>query len=190
MNRLNKIDLPTDQKEASALIKEYLFGSVSLFMSEDVTVVRPEFGASCSTYAVIDAMYKPDISIFLDAYDTEWECLWKGESQEHFELFAPYIVKVTPDTQFSEWLLESGWGKEWGIYLRSYLPLSKLTHHLRKFNQIYNEIDERWVMFRYYAPVTVKTFIPFMSASDFAEFTDGITQIISEDPEQRRLLVI
>ncbi|MCL1030285.1 DUF4123 domain-containing protein [Serratia sp. arafor3] len=161
-----------------------------MFLSRDTEVIGANSQADCHTYAVIDAMQRSDISVLLNAYDTEWSCLWKGDSEQQFAFYAPYIVKLEENSPFADWLLSNSWGKGWGIYLRSYGSLEVVTHHLRKFNQIYDEVNGQWLMFRYYAPVSIKTLLPFLPAKEFIEFTDGLTQILSEDPEDNTLLVI
>lgn len=190
INRINSVQLPEDRTEALNVILDSLFGEVLLFEQEGVSVIRPDVMATCHTYAVIDAMKKSDISVLLDAYETEWECLWKGDSEEHFAFFAPYIVKLDMNSPFTDWLLTSGWGNDWGIFIRSYLPLNTVTHRLRRFNQIYDEVDGHWVMFRYYSPSVVKNYIPYLPVKDFIEFTDGMTQIIAEDPLNNRVLFV
>ncbi|WP_127960437.1 DUF4123 domain-containing protein [Serratia microhaemolytica] len=190
VNRLHERVLPQDPQEAQAQLNAYLFGPVVRFVDEDIHVIQAEQGAVCHTYAVIDAIHKSDISVLLDAYDTEWQCLWKGDAQAQFAFYAPYIVKLQVDTPFTEWLLEQGWGKNWGIFIRSYHSLTALTRHLRKFNQLYSEVDDHWVIFRYYAPEVVKNYLPFLPARDFAEFTDGLTQIIAENRQNNSVLFL
>lgn len=190
MNRLNRIPLSDDATERLDAVKALLFGPVEMFLSRDTEVIGANSQADCHTYAVIDAMQRSDISVLLNAYDTEWSCLWKGESEQQFAFYAPYIVKLEENSPFADWLLSNSWGKGWGIYLRSYGSLEVVTHHLRKFNQIYDEVNGQWLMFRYYAPVSIKTLLPFLPAKEFIEFTDGLTQILSEDPEDNTLLVI
>ncbi|WP_235163329.1 DUF4123 domain-containing protein [Serratia fonticola] len=190
INRLHERALPDESGEAQAIIREYLFGNPTQFINNDIRVIQSDASAVCHTYAVIDAMVKSDISVLLEAYDTQWECLWKGESQEHFAFYAPYVVKIESGTPFATWLIDQGWGKDWGIFIRSYLPLEKVVRHLRKFNQLYSEVDKRWVMFRYYSPDVVKTYIPFLPARDFAEFTQGLTQIIAENTQNNSVVFL
>ncbi|WP_199063411.1 DUF4123 domain-containing protein [Serratia sp. ASV30] len=188
--RLRRIALPDDANEAQAIIKETLFGAVAPFSTQGREVISASSSAPCHTYAVIDALQRSDIAVLLEAYETEWSCLWKGDSAERFAFHAPYLVLLEPESDFTQWLLTEGWGKNWGIFLRSYLPLPVVSHHLRKFNQVYDEVQARWLMFRYYAPNTVKTLLPFLPAQTFIEFTDGLTRVIAEDLDGRQIVII
>lgn len=189
MSRLKIIDVPEDTQLYQDALTGFLFSMPEKTASDDISVISASKITDCHTYAIIDALKKPDIAVLLDAYETEWSCLWKGELGEQFSLYAPYIVRLEKDKPFTEWLIRSSRGNGWGIFIRSYLSLNELTHHLRKFNQLYDEVNKMWVMFRYYAPETVREFIPFLPADDFAEFTTGLTNIICENPKEKNSLV-
>ena len=188
-SRLHEVKLPINKEEALLVMTEYLFDSLKVFQKDGFNVIQPTIKAECYTYAIIDAMKKNDISVLLDAYETEWECLWKGNSEQQYAFYAPYIVKIKKDTPFSEWLLSEGWNKEWGVFIRSYYPLDEVTHHLRKFNQIYDEVNHIWVLFRYYSAVAVEKVIPSLPPKDFIQFFSKINQIISEDSNGNLLII-
>lgn len=188
-NKLYRIKLPEDRQEMLEVVRNYLFGPIQN-IDDGLDVISGNGQVECHTYAIIDAMKKSDISVLLDAYDTDWQCLWKGEAFEHFSFYAPYIVKVNSDSRFSEWLLDAGWGKDWGIYIRSYLDLDKLAHHFRKFNEIYDEANNTWVMFRFYSPKTIEEYVPHLPIKDFIQLTDGVVRIISESNEMKNILVL
>lgn len=191
MSRLHEIGLPENREEALSLIKECIFGSVKTFAPDGFEIIKPKDDVKYHTYAIIDAMYISDISLFLEGYDAEWKCLWKGESEGQFSFYAPYIVRLEEGAGFTHWFFENKWGKEkeWGMFIRSYYSLHDITHHLRKFNQIYDEVNETWVFFRYYSTVAIENIIPALPPDDFTHFFTGINQVIS-DGSSGKLLII
>lgn len=187
-SRIKSLPLPEDKKEAVNAVKAFLFGPVKKFTADDLENIDLRQGGECHTYAVIDAIHTYDAIILAHGWEAGHECLWKGESEEQFSLYAPYVVRLDDENPFTDWLLNNGWGKGWGIYLRSYLPLNKLAHELRKINMVYDEVERKWSFFRFYSPRTVKEFIPFLPAKEFIAVTNGIKQIISEDIDANNIL--
>lgn len=189
MSRLNEIILPEEKDEIISVIQESIFGPVKTFRQDGFSLITPEHDIISHTYAIIDAMYWSDVSIFLDAFDTEYECLWKGDSEAQFAFYAPYIVKLVLHSGFSNFLFDKKQGSDWGIFVRSHYSLSEVAHHFRKFNQIYDEVNHNWIMFRYYSTIAIKDILPALPAPDFAQFFSGIDQIVS-DGANGKLLVI
>ncbi|VUS79441.1 DUF4123 domain-containing protein [Klebsiella spallanzanii] len=188
MNRLDKVELPQKYEERYVMLKEYLFGPVTMTAADGFEMITSGNETECHTYVIIDSLKKSDISLLIEAWEMEWKPLWKGEIGEQYSLYAPYIVKIYQESKFTDWLIKTGWGNGWGIFIRSYLPLASLTHHLRKFNQIYDEVNSSWLLFRYYSPETIKNYLPYISVEDFTEFTNGIVQILCEGKDGDELL--
>lgn len=191
MSRLHEINLPINRDEAISIIKSYVFGPVKTFTPDGFNIVKPKEEIECNTYAIVDAMLVPEISFIPDAYDAEWECLWKGESEGQFAFYAPYIVKLDKGSALTNWFISSklGTGKEWGMFVRSYHSIKETGHHLRKFNQLYDEVNGKWVFFRYYSTVAIDSIIPALPPDDFASFFSGISQIISDGSDGRLLII-
>lgn len=191
MTRLHEVVLSENRAEALSAIRNYIFGSVKTFSPDGFELIKPKYDAGCNTYAIIDAMFFSDISILLDAYETEWDCLWKGASDGQFAFYAPYIVRLEESSVFTRWFLAEkvGLASEWGVFIRSYYSISEVAHHLRKFNQIYDEVNNKWVLFRYYSFVSIESVIPALPPKDFSQFFTGINQIIS-DGSGGKLLII
>jgi len=186
--RIKNVPLPKEVQEKIAAIKHSLFGPLMAF-EESIEIIRSNDNAHYPTYVVIDAIHRSDISVLFDAYDLNWRCLWKGESAERFALQAPYIAELREGSEFVDWLLLNGFGKGWGIFLRSHFSLDALAHHLRKFNQVYSEVDKTWLMFRYYSPTTVNQLLPYLPGSDFVDFMRPISQLVSENGNASLLVV-
>lgn len=186
--RMKQIRLPDEVSAKVESLKQTLFGALTEF-DETLEVIRSNNPAICPTYAVIDAIHRPDITVLFDGFELDWRCLWKGESAEKYALQAPYIAELKEDNEFTDWLLTQGFGQGWGIFLRSYFAIDELTHHLRKFNQVYSEVDKTWLMFRYYSPTAINQILPYLPGQDFVEFMRPVNQLMSEITEKSLLVV-
>ncbi len=70
-----------------------------------------------AAYAIIDGQWCEDIyGRLLGSENTDWCSLIAGEVAQELALTAPYLVRLEPDTDLTNWLIEEGWGKGWGIY--------------------------------------------------------------------------
>ncbi len=186
--RMKQIQLPDDKSAKIELLKHILFGALIEF-NETLEVIRSNTPTICPTYVIIDAIHRPDITVLFEGYNLDWRCLWKGESAEKFALHAPYIAQLKEDNEFTDWLLSQGFGKGWGIFLRSYYSINELTNHLRKFNQVYSDVDKIWLMFRYYSPVAIKQVLPYLPGNDFIDFMRQINQLMSEVSEKSLMII-
>jgi|LGOV01.1.fsa_nt_gb hypothetical protein len=72
--------------------------------------------------------------------DIEAVCLYRGDKARELADVAPYLVSLLHNDPFSRWLLNSGCGKSWGIFLESSATLSQLKRHFRTFLMVYLSI--------------------------------------------------
>ncbi|KZL15277.1 DUF4123 domain-containing protein [Pseudovibrio sp. Ad26] len=70
-----------------------------------------------AAYAIIDGQWCEDIyGRLLGDENTNWCSLIAGELAQELALTAPYLVRLEQDSDLTNWLIEEGWGKGWGIY--------------------------------------------------------------------------
>ncbi|HEF8771900.1 TPA: DUF4123 domain-containing protein [Providencia stuartii] len=189
-SRLTLLPYEADKSNKPAMLQAYLFGDVLFTRHDQKQVIKGKLTTLSQSWAIIDAIKRPDIAALLDIFEVEYRCLWKGDSAEHYSFYAPYLVKLEADSPFVIWLLENSQKAPLGIYLRSRLSLDKLAHHLRKFNQVYDEELKTWLMFRYYDPVTVKTLLPYLPVNDYLQFMDNLLFILADDVSGNQFLVL
>lgn len=190
LSRLTLFPYQSDNSNKLILLQDYLFGNVLFTRHDAKQVIRGTQVTDSQTWAVIDAIKRPDIAVLLDIFEVEYCCLWKGDSAEHYSFYAPYLVKLEPESPFVAWLLDNSQKAPLGIYLRSRLPLEKLAHQLRKFNQVYDTEAKTWLMFRYYDPVTVKTLLPYLPVNDYLQFMDNLLFILADDVSGNQFIVL
>lgn len=112
-----------------------------------------------NTYAILDAARDKVIYTRIISSDIKSMCLYHGTKSVELATVAPYLVALERDGEFTDWLINQGWGKSWGIYLRAHEPLEPLQRHFRKFLMVYTE-DAKPLYFRYYDPRVFRVYLP------------------------------
>lgn len=116
-----------------------------------------------------------------------YEPLFFGRSQSDLTNFGPWLVQITPETSLLEQYLMSGWGNAWGYFFVSTRDLGSLADHLRRLLMIQYD-DRRLVMFRFYDPRVMRTFLPSCDATQAQFVMQGIEEILMETPTAVDLL--
>src|ERR1700754_2122049 len=70
-------------------------------------------------FAVLDGANIGDLLDKLQQLEPEYYCLYRGDLKPDVAEVAPYLVRLRPETPFTEWIIEKGWGKNWGIFVHS-----------------------------------------------------------------------
>jgi len=131
-----------------------------------------------SVWAVLDCARDPAIYRLLLESRLEFLCLYSGKLPRELEMVAPHMVELLPGHRFTERLLEEGWGRAWGVFL-STKDASGLRHHLRKFLTVKDETGRR-LLFRYYDPRVLRTFLPTCTAAELDEFFGAVQSFFTE----------
>lgn len=141
----------------------------SLFADEDLGV-----------FALLDGASIPSLLENLYEQQPEYVCLYRGELTSDMAEVAPYLVKLEPDTDFTEWMLEKGWGNHWGVFAFSRESLSALRRHFRKFLIVYDP-ENKPIYFRYYDPRVLRTYLPTCSPQDLDTVFGPVESYLLED---------
>lgn len=160
------------------MITEDIIQSVSqhLFSEEGVNV-----------YAVLDGASVDDLLSQLFSLQPEYECLYRGELAPDMAEVAPYLVRLEPGAEFTNWLIEQGWGKHWGIFVTSDADLRAVRRHFRTFLIVHNS-DGKPLYFRYYDPRVLRVFLPTCNAEELASIFGPINYYLLEDEDPHTLL--
>ena len=110
-------------------------------------------------YALLDAAR--DESIYPRIMDSGLEstCLFQGGKARELAWVAPYLVGLRRDDPFTEWVVETGWEKCWGVFAGSHATLNELKRHFRTFLTVYDE-EGNSLYFRYYDPRVLRSYLP------------------------------
>ena len=142
---------------------------------------------SANTYAVLDGALIPDLLPKLYEYQPEYECLYRGELAPDIAEVAPYLVQIESGSHFTNWILENGWGKNWGIFATSAADLRQMRRHFRTFLIVHDEKGTP-LYFRYYDPRVLRVYIPTCNGEELTKLFGSIISYVLEDENSNTAL--
>lgn len=140
-----------------------------------------------NTYAILDAARDDVIYPKLAESEIEGVCLFHGSKAEELAEVAPYLVHLRKDDPFTEWVLNSGWGKSWGIFVQSEASLNDLQRHFRSFLTVYDE-EGKPLYFRFYDPRVLRVYLPTCNAGEIKAVFGPVGTYLLEDEDASILL--
>jgi len=135
-------------------------------------------------YAVLDAARHHAIHpALLDlAYVDEVATLYEGEAASALADVAPYILALDPDGAAFDWLWGDSALRGTAIYLTSAAGPAALRAHLRRLARVRAE-DGRVLLFRFYDPLIMRTFLPTCDAQQLDMVFGPIKRIVLADQD-------
>ncbi|RNC71719.1 MAG: DUF4123 domain-containing protein [Desulfuromonadales bacterium] len=130
-------------------------------------------------FALLDTARDNEILPLLAESGCDYVCLYGGTFAETMSDYAPYLVAVPAESPFLRTLLDLGWGESWGIYLTTAVELNVLRRHLRRFLSV-KLPDGRQVLFRFYDPRVLRTFLPTCTSEELQRFFGPISAFYLE----------
>lgn len=120
-------------------------------------------GTGGFVYAILDGARNLDTLDMLEDSDAPFLCVYTGRLDPEVAVTAPYVVEVSEDDDLFDLLFDEGWGDSRGIFFRSDQRLRSVRRHLRSLT--YAEMpDGEMVLFRFYDPRAMRTFMPVATA--------------------------
>jgi Domain of unknown function (DUF4123)/FHA domain len=138
-------------------------------------------------YAILDAARDIKILALLMQSKEEHQSLYEGVEGAKLAQFAPYLVRLGPDSLLLGSLLLEGWGNNWGVYLTCAGAFPEVRRHLRRFLEVQLP-DGKQVYFRFYDPRVLRVFLPTCNPEETGEFFGPIEQYLMEDEKPDKLL--
>jgi hypothetical protein len=130
--------------------------------------------------AMLDGASVPGLLERLDSDPSlEVECLFQGELEPDMAEVAPYLVKLELGSEFTEWVVGTGWGLHWGSYVTSRQGFRRLRNHLRALTLIYRR-DGTPLYFRYYDPRVLRVFLPTCSPAQLKQMFGPVDAFVAE----------
>jgi len=133
-------------------------------------------------YLLLDASRMKTALSEAKELNSNYRSLFKGRSEIDLEFVAPYIFSYVSGSEFSEWYMKNGWGKGWGIMLRSPASIDELLEHCRKFLLVEDE-DKQELYFRFYDPRILSIFLPTCSSEQLRHFFGPIDYFMIENKD-------
>lgn len=138
-------------------------------------------------YAVLDGASIENLPMRLYDLKPENVCLYRGELKPDMAHVAPYMVHIKPESAFSEWVFSNGWGKHWGIFLRSNYEMRLLRRHFRKLTVVHNS-EGKPLMFRFYDPRVLRVFLPTCNEKELDQMFGPVESFMLKDEESNSLI--
>ena len=156
-------------------------------IAELASLIAPPPGSQL--YGVIDGVSVPDLRRLAEAAPGRHSCLFAGPLPFEVERAAPHLVALDPEAELTLRWWREGWGRNWGIL--AHIPVewsfSEVRHHFRKFLRV-RLPDKRYVLFRYYDPRVMRTYLPTCTDVESAMVFGPVTSYLMEDQDASVLL--
>jgi hypothetical protein len=140
-------------------------------------------------YCLLDAACDKTIPSLLALAQEQKQCLYDGQSATDLADWAPYLVKLSPNSPFTKALLDLGWSKGWASYFTSSAPFEEVRHHFRKFLMIQLQSGEE-VYFRFYDPRVLREFLPTAVPEEATIFFGPVQRWLIEAEEPETMLIL
>lgn len=138
------------------------------------------------TYAILDGASVPNLLQVFAEHDPRRICLFRGELGLEVAAMAPYLVELQPDSKFADFVLD-GWGRHWGIFMRSAGSITDLRKHFRGFLKV-RDPKGRVLYFRYYDPRVLRVYLPTCNAGESRMLFGPVARYLLEDETPNILL--
>ena len=114
-------------------------------------------------------------------------CLFAGELTSQLRVVAPHLVQLDPDDRLTRFLLDNGWGRAWGVFLRSNASVEPLRRHFRKLLRVSDDTG-RHLLFRYYDPRVLSVYLPTCSPDELTTFFGLVDRFAVEAENGTRMI--
>ncbi len=145
------------------------------------------FNSGYNVYSVIDGANAPVLLGKLAKYEPKHTCLFRGELSIEMAEVAPYMVKLEPDHDFTNWLLEYAMESPCCIFAQTDKDFLALRKHFRSFLRVESPEGET-LHFRYYDPRVLSVYLPSCEEEENAVlYADVIKQYLVFNHEDKEL---
>lgn len=132
-------------------------------------------------YAVLDAARDERILQLLRESVDEHRSLYDGVQGEALADVAPYLVSFRRDSALIERLVNEGWGRSWGVFVKSKLAFTALRRHFRRFLMVEDDETRQRMYFRFYDPRVLREFMPIATLRQKDDLFEGVEAMLLED---------
>jgi hypothetical protein len=139
-------------------------------------------------FAILDAARDPLVYLRITECPEPKQSLYEGPEAVRLSFVAPYLISLPKDSPFLEKLVREGWGKAWGVYLTCDRPFDEVRRHLRHFLMVEVEGKRQKMVFRFYDPRVLRTFLPTCTSEEIAEFFGPLDRILLESADPNKML--
>jgi hypothetical protein len=139
----------------------------------------PADGAG-DVYVILDCARDARIHPWIHRRALDFTSLYRGPVAPALDRSAPYLVHLYRNLRWTPELLEMAWGRSWGIFVRTALPMEDLRVHFRKLLRVRDERG-RTLIFRYYDPRVLRVYLPTCRPNELALMFGKVGAFFVED---------
>jgi len=147
------------------------------------------FATPLGVWAVLDGASVQGLVRALHTHGTSSACLFAGKLEPSLARVAPYLVRLERGSAFAGWVLERGWGRHWGVFLRADAGLDALRKHLRRFLLVKSP-EGRTMQFRWYDPRVLRLYLPTCNAEEVATLFGALVRSFAMESEDAQELLV
>lgn len=109
-------------------------------------------------------------------------CMISGELDPGLAPALPWLVQLNPEERLTQVWRDHGQGRNWGITLQSPMDLLHVKLHLKKFLNA-RLPDGRLVLFRFYDPRVLRTYLAAATPAEREPWFAGVTRYSVESAQ-------
>src|SRR4051794_18563186 len=153
-------------------------------IKNNVQLIGPDlFGEpGVNVFAILDGASVPGLVQTLHRCNPERECLYRGELDLDIAEVAPYVVLLEPNTEFTDLVLNQGWGNHWGVFALTPADLFTMRQHLRRFLTVH-DTSGKPLLFRYYDPRVLRVYLPTCNSEEITSFFGPVSKFFMESDD-------
>lgn len=133
-------------------------------------------------YGVLDGVMVPDLPNRLYTGQVPNYCLLTGDLPADMVYAAPYLVYLSPDSKFADWVFEEAFGKHWGIFVQSPRSMVEMRRHFRALLNTYDESGNP-MKFRFYDPRVLSRFLPTCNGGELKTLFGEVQAFYTESDD-------
>jgi len=140
-------------------------------------------------YAIIDSAVDKMIDGHFESNNAQRYILYKDEEDKRdLELRAPHLVVLDENDEFTQRILNEGYGNNWGCFIKSQFDIETLVEHFCNYTKVYSEVHEQDVYIRFYDPRVINKYFSIFGKDEGIEFFSKIDAIYVEKKEEPQTL--
>ena len=155
-------------------------------MSTDLRATLWPKGPRSDIWAIIDTARDPKAYWTLANSHLNYSCLFAGELPDALEQAAPYLVQLTAEDAYTDYLA-ANLGNSLGVFLQCDAAIQSVRHHLRKLLTVRDPRGAK-LLFRFYDPRVLRVFLPTCDSSELGQMYGPVKTYWAEDTTPNKLI--
>jgi hypothetical protein len=138
-------------------------------------------------YCILDGAAIPDLPKRLYETRPPKYPLLRGELSPDMVHVVPYLVQLLPFGEFTKWIIDESFGKNWGIFVHCRFSITEMRRHFRALMNVHDETGKP-MLFRFYDPRVIRKFLPTCEPDQIETFFGKVETFFVEAENEEKLL--